>query len=169
MNARCALPTLPALAVCCLLSGACSVVIEPNPGNGNGGSQEPPPEFVTIRFINESPDAAVQVEFYATNEPLEAIPDELFADDTFLVRANIGLAGSGLIGPRDADEIEFECTDELAIGTRGGEFRDNETGEVLGRGDEVYKGPGGFSVCGGTVVFTFSEQGGGFRTRFAFQ
>jgi hypothetical protein len=152
-----------------LVLAACSVVIEPNPGNGNGGSQEPPPEFVTIRFINASSDQAVQVEFYATNEPLEAIPDELFADDTYLVNQSIGVAGSGLLEPQSGDEIDFECTETLTIGTLGGEFRDNETGEVLGRGNEVYKAPGGFSLCGGTAVFTYSSAGDEYVTRFAFE
>ncbi len=169
MNAIPSKHVLIPLGLYVLLLGACSVIIEPNPGNGNGGSQDPPPEFVTIRFINASPDQALQVEFYATDEPLEAIPDDLFADDTYLVRESIGLAGSGLLGPQSEDEIQFQCTETLTIGTLGGEFRDNETGEVLGRGDQVYKAPGGFSLCGGTAVFTYSSADGEHQTRFAFE
>ena len=152
-----------------MLVTACSVTIDPNPGDHNGGSQDPPPEFVTIRFVNASADQAIQVEFYATNEPLDAIPEELFADETYLVQESIGLAGSGLLAPLSEDEIQFDCTETLTIGTLGGEFRHNETGEVLGRGDELYKAPGGFSLCGGTAVYTYSSTGGEYKTRFAFE
>ena len=169
MNAIPIRNTLLVVGLSIMLVTACSVTIEPIPRNDNGGSQDPPPEFVTIRFVNASPDQALQVEFYATNEPLEAIPEDLFADDIYLVLESIGVAGSGLLEPGDQDEIQFDCTETLTIGTLGGEFRDNETGEVLGRGDELYKAPGGFSLCGGTAVYTYSSTGGEYQTRFAFE
>lgn len=152
-----------------MLVTACSVTIEPIPRNDNGGAQDPPPEFVTIRFVNASPDQALQVEFYATNEPLEAIPADLFADNVYLVLESIGLAGSGLLAPLSEDEIQFDCTEALTIGTLGGEFRDNETGEVLGRGSELFVPPGGFPLCGRTVVYTYFSTGGEYQTRFSFE
>ena len=169
MNAMPLRNSLLMLGMCATLVGACSLTIEPNPRNDNGGSQDPPPEFLTIRFVNASPDQAVQVQFYATNEPLDAIPEELFADDAYLVQESIGLAGSGLLAPLDQDEIQFECTETLTIGTLGGEFRDNETGEILGRGGELFVPPGGFPLCGRTAVYTYSSTGGDHQTRFAFE
>ena len=124
---------------------------------------------MTIRFVNDSPDQAVQVEFYATNEPLEAIPEELWVDGTHLILKGIGLAGSGLLAPLAEDEIQFECTETLIIGTLGGEFRDTETGEMLGRGSELFVPLGGFPLCGRTAVYTYSSTGGEYQTRFAFE
>ena len=91
------------------------------------------PEEVLVRFRNFAESEAVNVEFYATNEPLETVPDDLFQED-YKVTNSIGVAGTGIVQPLRADAITFPCTESLTLGTTGGSFSDNETGEARGVG-----------------------------------
>ena len=98
-------------------------------GNGQGDDDQ----TVRIRFVNLAVNEAVNVEFYATDDPLELLPDDLFVDEN-LVTANIGVAGLGIIEPSAVDSIDFPCTEGLTIGTLGGIFLDNDSGELRGVG-----------------------------------
>ena len=124
-----------------------------------------PTAEVGIRFINATTGEAVNVQFYATNEPLENVPEDLFASEKYLVTANVGIAGTGLIEPGEGDEITFECTDDLTFGTLGGAFLDNETGEPRGRGEMRWLSQAALGLCGQTVTFGFTGNGETFRTR----
>ena len=62
------------------------------------------PQEVLVRFRNFAESEAVDVEFYATNEPIEVLPDDLFRE-TNRVTASIGIAGTGIVTPRRTDSI----------------------------------------------------------------
>lgn len=119
---------------------------------------------VLIRFRNFSPIDAVNVEFFATNEALATVPDDLFVDD-HRTNANIGVAGTGILEPAHSDAIVFPCTEDLVIGTTGGTFIDNDTGEVRGTGDRRWAQAKAIGLCGRAVTFEFAPDDQGFITR----
>lgn len=135
----------------------------PSSGGGAGGG-DGPDATVTVRFRNLTTSDAVDVEFFATNEPLDNLPDDLFLDSNS-VTASIGLAGSGLVGPGQEDEIEFPCTEDLVLGTLGGTFLDDESGETQGTGDQRWSEEGPQFSCGTTIVFEYSTVGDTFVTQ----
>ena len=115
-----------------MLGGGCSVEIGPNPGQP-GGTNPPSNddlETVTLRFVNLATDLGVDLEFYASNEPLDVVPDDLFVEEN-LVTEGLGFLGSGTLGPLWEDSIDFPCTEELTIGTRGGTFRDTDSNREM--------------------------------------
>lgn len=122
------------------------------------------PEVVTVRFRNFSLEMAVNVQFHATNEVLAVLPDDLLVDAN-LISSMIGVAGTGIIQPLRFDVIEFECTGNLRIGTLGGVFLDNDTGEVLGMGTVRWIGEGQAGLCGSIVTFDFTGAEGEFTTQ----
>ena len=119
---------------------------------------------VLIRFRNFSLVDAVNVEFFATNETLATVPDDLFVDD-HRTNASIGVAGTGLLEPAHSDAIVFLCTEDLVIGTTGGTFIDNDTGEVRGTGDRRWVQAKAIGLCGRTVTFEFAPDDVAFLTR----
>ena len=118
---------------------------------------------VFIRFRNLAPVEAVDVEFYATNEPLSAVPGDLFQED-HRVTTSIGIAGTGIIQPFHEDAISFPCTADLTVGTAGGRFAHNETGEAAGVGAMRWAQEEPLGLCGRIVTFEFFAQGEGFGT-----
>lgn len=128
-------------------------------------SQEEPitPDEVLVRFRNLARLEAVDVEFYASNEPLTVLPDGLF-QEVNRVTANIGVAGTGIVQPSRADAIAFKCTEHLTMGTTGGSFRDNETGQARGIGTMRWVQEGPLGLCGRVVTFEFRADGEGFLT-----
>ena len=118
---------------------------------------------VLIRFRNLAPIDAVDVEFYATNESLEAVPDDLFQEEHRLT-ASIGIAGTGIIQPFHEDAITFPCTGDLTVGTSGGRFSHNETGEAAGAGTSRWAQEAPLGLCGRVVTFEFFARGEGFGT-----
>lgn len=119
---------------------------------------------VLIRFRNFSPIDAVNVEFFATNETLGTVPDDLFVED-YRTNANIGVAGTGILEPAHSDAIVLPCTEDLVIGTTGGTFSDNDTGEVRGTGDRRWAQAKALGLCGRAVTFEFAPDNAGFITR----
>ncbi len=119
---------------------------------------------VVIRFINRTGDDAVDVEFFATNDPLTKLPDELFVEG-FRVTREIGLAGRGVLAPQQRDEITFPCTADLSIGTSGGEFTDADTGDERGLGDPRWAQDRPLGLCGTIVMFEFVLEGDTYKTR----
>lgn len=144
-----------------MLAG-CSIQF--GPGDGNGNDNGDPVQAVTIRFENATTMAAVDVEFYATNDEIDTLPDDLFVSGN-LFKENIGVAGSGLIQPLMFDQIEFPCTNDLVIGTTGGTFLDNESGEDLGTGTQIVAQETLLGLCGGTVTLLYFREGSEYRTR----
>lgn len=129
------------------------------PGDGTQVADD----MVRIRFKNLTIREAVDVEFYATNKPLENLPVDLFVAESLLTE-NIGVAGTGIIQPWRQDVIELPCTIDLTIGTRGGSFIDNESGEPRGVGTARWAQEGPLGLCGSTVTFEFSGREGDFTT-----
>ena len=128
---------------------------------GTGG--EAVAEIVTIRFRNLTVEEAVDVEFYASQNPMANLPDDLLVEEN-LVTASIGIAGTGIVQPLEEDVIEFPCEAGLTIGTRGGEFLDNETGEPRGMGEPRWAQEGPLALCGAVVTFEFAGDGVEFAT-----
>ena len=79
--------------------------------------------------------------------------------------ANIGVAGTGILQPLHTDEILFPCTADLVIGTTGGTFIDNDTGEVRGNGEMRWVQDAAVGLCGRSVTIGFGPVEDGFITR----
>lgn len=124
---------------------------------------QPNEDTVAIRFRNLTADEAVDVEFHATNESLQDLPDDLFVAEN-LVTTSVGVAGTGIIQPWQQDAIEFPCTANLTIGTRGGSFTDSESGEPRGVGTPRWAQEGPLGLCGAVVTFDFIGDGVEFTT-----
>lgn len=151
-----------------ILHAGCSLEFIPGGGNGNdngnANDNSPAADTVRIEFVNQTTTEAVDVQFYATNDPLEVLPDDLFLTP-HRVRQGIGLGGTGVIGPLDGDAITFDCTDNFVLGTRGGSFVDAETGELRGVGSSVFAQSADLGFCGGTVTLLFRKEGDAFVAR----
>ena len=130
------------------------------PGSVPRETPELVPDTVLVQFWNLSPDLAVDVEFFVTSEPAPAIPNDLFLPAN-RITASIGVAGTGILEPGKEDSIEIPCTQTLTLGTSGGRFLDNDTGEVVGHGTPrwVQEHPLGLCDSVVTVVFTSNENG----------
>ncbi len=120
-------------------------------------------DVVAVAFRNLTTTDAVNVEFYATSDPLVALPDGLFLPGN-LVSAHIGVAGTGIVRPLSNDVIEFPCDENLVIGTLGGTFSDDESGEFRGTGERRWAEAGPLGLCGNVVTFEFASEGGTFTT-----
>jgi hypothetical protein len=120
-------------------------------------------DIVTVRFRNLTAREAVNVEFHATNDVLTNLPDDLFSPDR-LILASVGVAGTGIIEPLNFDVIEMRCTGTLTLGTLGGVFLDNESGELRGRGTARWLEEGPLALCGSVVTFEFLGDGNSFMT-----
>lgn len=128
------------------------------------GAEGPMQKTVTVDFWNLSTAEAVDVEFFAANEPLAMVPDDLLVP-AHRVTASIGVAGTGILEPGNRDSIEFPCTDALTIGTAGGRFLDNETGEFIGAGTPRWVQEQPLGLCGSTVTLIFTSNANGLVTR----
>lgn len=125
------------------------------------------PDTVLVVFRNLSITDAVQVNFYAALDPLSNLPDDLFVPAN-LNTAGVGVAGTGIVQPAQFDFLrDFPCTDDLVIGTSGGQFLDNDTGEVRGTSAARWVEASSVGFCGAAVTFTFSVEDGEFRTSIA--
>lgn len=146
---------------------ACSVDIGEAVPRSAPGIDETDQALVRVRFLNLTSANAVDVEFYASNEPVATLPDDLFVPAN-RITASIGVAGTGILQPANQDTIEFPCTPTLTLGTLGGSFVDNETGEPRGTGTARWAQEQPLGLCGGVVTFVYSsndEQDDAFRTR----
>lgn len=139
----------------------------PSTTNRNSSTTNPPAtgdSEVRVRFRNET-TAVVETQFYATNEPVTAIPDDLFVPANLVTVTGdkgIGVAGRGLLTPGSSDSINFPCTEDLLLGTTGGRFQDAELGTDLGQGPRRWLEEGAVFDCGATITFTYKEESGGF-------
>jgi hypothetical protein len=133
--------------------------------NDNVASEPLPEARVAVRFANTTLNEAVNVQFYASSDVVEQVPDDLFADPENLVTASLGIAGTGLIEPGEKDEITLDCDENLIFGTEGGLFLDNESGDERVNGERRWVEQRALGVCGGTVTFVFTREGESFRTR----
>lgn len=147
----------------CTLDLAAQIIPSDN-GNGSG-SGTPDRDNVQVVFRNLTENEAVEVEFYATEEPLEVVPDDLFdpANDYLVVR-NIGVGGRGVIAPGETDSIAVDCGAGLILGTLGGLFVDNESGDELGTGTRRWIQEDAQFSCGATIVLEYTTEGDTYRT-----
>ncbi len=121
---------------------------------------------VLVRFVNRTGDDAVDVEFYATTEPLAKLPDDLFVEQNRVMR-EIGLAGRGVLAPKQADQVVLDCSADLTIGTSGGLFADADTGDENGEGDPRWAQDRPLGLCGTTVTFEFLLESDRYVTRIS--
>lgn len=130
-----------------------------------GGSSQVDTNLVSIRFLNQS-SQALDVQFYATATDLinpADVNSVLFTSANHIV-ANIGFAGSGLIPAGDSDEITLACAGAHTLGTLGGRFVNENSGEQVGTGQQR-----AFSInlqynCGDTLSIIYSGSADGYTT-----
>ena len=143
-------------------AAACTIEVAPDPSCAPEDINTPE-GYVTVRFRNLSVFEAVDVEFFATNESLGNLSEDLF-NPANLVTANIGVAGTAIIQPWQVDVVEFPCSDALTLGTQGGRFVDDESGEFRGVGTPRWAQEGPLALCGSVVTFEYSGGDGVFST-----
>jgi hypothetical protein len=151
--------------ILCALTGAVlpmSACIQIGPGDdgGDGGGDSSPE--LTVRFENHTL-RAVDVQLYATGQPVNILEADLFAPAN-QVTQGIGFAGSGVIQAGASDEVVLTCANVNTIGTRGGRFLDQDSGEQVGIGQQRVLFLGLQFACGDQVTFIYSSSGGGFQT-----
>ncbi len=120
-------------------------------------------DFVFFMWVFADTEA-VNVEFYSATGPLATLPDDLFVEEN-LVTVDIGVAGTGILEPFDTDSLLLPCGSELIIGTTGGTFSDNGSGEVRGTGDARWIQASAVGFCGREVVFDYIGVADGFLTQ----
>lgn len=122
------------------------------------------PEFVTIYVRNDTSREAVNVDFHASVAAIGPdVGTELFQNANRLAGL-VGIAGSGLLQPGQADIVRWTCEDGVAVGTLGGTFLDANTGEVLGSGQRRWAQAGAQFTCGDLIVISFGATNDGYRT-----
>jgi hypothetical protein len=166
MSRNCILALICASAI--LVSGqSCTTTVDPgNDGGNNGGGGGGGTSVVTVRLVNASPSAAVDVQLYATPNSISNPDTELFIPGNQQL-ASIGFAGSGILQPNQTDEVQISCANALFIGTTGGAFLNVDTGAVLGTGTRYFLVQGGQFQCGSTITLTYLPSGSGYRTDVA--
>lgn len=138
----------------------CPVPIDSADGNADDPdpSSDLPIEspVVTVHFRNLTSNTAVDVEFFLTKEPVGTLPDDLL-QEPFRRRAEIGVAGTGIIEPRTEDIVTIECGPHLILATAGGRFLDNDSGEQVGTGPARWVQESALGICGHSVAFDFLQ------------
>lgn len=161
MNSREPIAGLILLLAGTLVSGCGQTPVVPD------GGEPTAPDTVLVVFRNLSLTDAVQVNFYASSDPVTNLPDDLFVPAN-LNTTGVGVAGTGIVQPAQFDFVrDFPCTDDLVIGTSGGQFVDNDSGEVRGTSPPRWLEAAAAGFCGGAVTFTFSNSDGEFETTVA--
>lgn len=151
--------------VAAVMVTGCSVELPPSETPDAVGDTAIADDTVLVSFRNQTVEEAVDVQFYATNEPLDTLPDDLFVEENRVTRS-IGLAGSGIIEPGMTDAITFRCTENLTLGTAGGEFTEAETGDQRGLGAARWAQQEPLGLCGSVVTFEFFRDDDRYGTRF---
>lgn len=167
MPLRFLLTALSVLAVFLPATSCITVTNEPDDGDGGGGGTfttslaisspgASGSDTVTVRLVNATPNRAVDVQLFATGQAVGDLDAEFFIPANQL-SAGIGFAGSGILTPASEDQVTLACTDALIVGTLGGRFLNEETGDLIGTGGRFVLFQGGQFACGSTITFTYSE------------
>jgi len=135
----------------------CGLGVADLPGPMDDGTTEAP-STVRIRFVNASARYALDVQFYASAAGVGDPSAELFIPEKRIV-GDIGFAGTGLIPAGQIDSTELACTNATTIGTLGGRFVDQDTGQQVATGQQRLYGLGAQYMCGDTITFRFYEAG----------
>lgn len=136
-----------------------TIIIDPG---GNGGDPGNTDDQVVLHLQNAT-RAAVRPDLYVGTNGSDATADNLFAPENIFTNG-VGLAGSGLMAPVSSDDVRIDCASGLVIGTPGGEFIDDETGESLGTGPSRILVQGLVFDCGAEITLTFRQTENGFTT-----
>lgn len=166
MTRNCILALICASAILATGQSCVTTVDTGDPGGNNNVGGGVGTTQITVRMINASPNAAVDVQLYATANNISYPDTELFIPVNQQL-AGIGFAGSGILQPGQTDEVQINCVNALFIGTAGGNFLNVDSGALLGTGTRYFLVQGGQFQCGSTIVFTFVPSGSGFRTDVA--
>lgn len=109
---------------------------------------------VAVVLANTS-DFALDVQFHLAVDPEVVTQAALFTSGNAF-SDGIGFLSMGILMPGDTVTRLFECTDALILGTAGGEFLDDETGEPIAQGSAVrFAALGPQFGCGSVVTFEF--------------
>ncbi|RME41468.1 MAG: hypothetical protein D6788_01150 [Planctomycetota bacterium] len=119
---------------------------------------------MTVQFRNFTAGEAVDVGFFVSPTPPVVLPDDLFVEENRFL-TSVGVAGTGIVQPLSQDIIEIPCSEGLTLGTSGGRFVDNETGELRGVGQPRWVQEGPLALCDAIVTFEFDGDGTEFTTR----
>ena len=125
---------------------------------------------ISIGFRNFATTEAVRLEFYLATGPLDALPGDLFLVENLIGGDNeidgqgIGVANQAILEPQQQDWISVACDQDFAVGTTGGTFLDEESGELRGVGTMRWAQEGAQFACGAVIVFEYAPDGDGFTT-----
>ena len=156
-----ALAVIPLFTVVCVGCGTLRVSTGDGDGEGPPAAAEPTGlDSLRVEFRNLSA-TAVDTQFYTTDDPAALLPDDLLVPDN-LRRSGIGVAGTGILGPFSVDEVELGCSEDLVVGTAGGEFLDADLGTPLGQGPVRFMQAGFQFDCGASLVLEYSQTTGGY-------
>jgi hypothetical protein len=147
------------------LGQACGVSAPEGTDAGDGGTDEvtepaPPPSTIHMQFANGSTAYAADVQFYASATPVTDPATELFIPEKRII-GNLGFAGTGLIPAGQVDTTEIACTNAVVVGTLGGRFIDQESGQEIAHGTQRLYRIGEGYACGDTITFRFQPDGQG--------
>ncbi len=146
------------LCVPLCLGQTCAVRVPADGGTDEPVEPPPPPSTVVMRFANGSSAYAVDVQFYASATPVTNPATELFVPEKRIV-GNLGFAGTGLIPANQSDTTELACSNATVVGTLGGRFIDQDSGQEVAHGEQrLYRIGEGYS-CGDTITFRFQPNG----------
>ena len=148
--------------------GGCRATVTPGDGSGSGGdgSNAPPVEppadatTVVVQLVNET-TAVVETQFYAAANLTNPSPADLFVPENLMTNG-VGVASTGLLIPRTADDVEIPCTQNLVLGVAGGRFLDPDLGTEIGQGTRRIVPAGWVFDCGAVIVFTYKGESIGY-------
>lgn len=123
-------------------------------------SQPEPEDVIFLRLENET-SFALETELYLGTNGLAATPENIFVPENIYTNG-VGLASSGLLPPRDDDDVIIPCGEGLVVATAGGTFLDPETGEVEGTGPNRILQQDLVFDCGVVMTFTYRQTANGF-------
>ncbi len=145
-----------------LQAGSCITVtnVGPEPGPGGGGGGGGSPTSVTVHFVNQTP-FGVDPQFFVSSQPLGDPATVLFVPGN-QIASGFGTYGRGIVGPGETSQLTLTCDQAVSIGTQGGVFiNPDETGSVVGNGQQRAATINQVYICGDQVTITFSVAGPG--------
>ncbi len=168
-----ALFAMMGLAVCASGCGSLSEILVPLLPAADDGSvgMTPPevqPDVVTVIFRNLSTTDAVDVQYFAVEASLADVQNELFVEENAVSRT-LGVAGTGILEPGSVDFLELSCSDTLTLGTLGGNFFNNDTGDPTGSGTPRWVQELGLGLCRSVVTIAYDTEGNVFSTNITIE
>jgi len=146
----------------------CTATVRPGGGSDAGadGTDHPPVDppadatTVVVQLVNET-TVVVETQFYAAANLTNPSPADLFVPENLMTNG-VGVASTGLLIPRTADDVEIPCTQNLVLGVAGGRFLDPDLGTEIGQGTRRIVPAGWVFDCGAVIVFTYKGESIGY-------